>query len=39
MVRETVEAKCEVGFPLEKEDAEKMERLGLQVLSLASACV
>lgn len=39
MVWETVEAKCEVAYPLEKEDAEKVERLGLREMSLASACV
>lgn len=39
MVQETVVAKCELEFPLEKRDAEVAERLGIQGLSLASACV
>ncbi|XP_059076968.1 uncharacterized protein LOC131876166 [Cryptomeria japonica] len=39
MVQETVVAKCELEFPLGKRDAEVVERLGIQGLSLASACV
>lgn len=39
MVQETVVAKCEVEFPLEKRDAEVAERLGIQGMSLAPACV
>jgi len=34
-----VEAKCEVSFPLVKRDAKVVERLGLQGLSVTSACV
>ena len=39
MIQETVEAKSEVALPLEKDDAEMVDRLGLHGISLAFACV
>ena len=39
MVHETVEAKSEIVLPLEKGDAEIVNRFGIQGISLASACV
>ncbi|XP_059078087.1 uncharacterized protein LOC131876661 [Cryptomeria japonica] len=39
MIRETVEVKCEVNFPLGREEADIVSRLGLQELSPASMCV
>ena len=39
MVHETVEAKSEIIFPLEKGDAEIVNRFGIQGISLASACI
>lgn len=34
-----MEAKCEVMFPLDRGDAEIMNRMGIQGLSPTSACV
>ena len=39
MVHETVEAKSEIILPLEKGDAEIVNRFGIQGISPASACV
>lgn len=39
MIHETLEAKCEVMFPLDKEDDDIMERLGLKGLSSSFVCV
>lgn len=39
MIRETVEAKCEVNFPLDRDEADMVNRFGWQELSLVSACV
>lgn len=39
MIQETIEAKCEVNYPLDRGDAEIVSRLGLQELSPISTCV
>lgn len=39
MIRETVEAKCEVNFLLNRDEVDIVSRFGLQELSPASACV
>lgn len=39
MIQETVEAKCEVSFPLERGDEEIVNSLGLHGLVFDSLCV
>lgn len=39
MIQETVAAKCEVGFPLEKGDAGVVEKLGIQGSSLDATSI
>ena len=39
MVHETVEGKSEIIFPLEKGDAEIVNRFGMHGISLASTCI